>query len=201
MRLELSPERFEHGVRDFDIGHILFDTRAQRQVEIVKFTGYSEVDETEGTEHEMIYVHLCGVADDIGGVIEFEDLSRAVYIDRTIEPIAPDWFVDEINGELDASTESETLKEAKASERKILADIKAKAEARDVENWSDTELFAKVSGAPLKVAEAMLVSYENNLARMANSTLIAIDVTDAAAADYSFNSVATTDNLTTTATA
>ena len=173
MRLELDATRFDHGVGDFDIGHILFDTQAQRQVEIVKFSGYSEID-AEGAEHETIYVHTLGTDDDIGGVVEFEDLEQAVYRHRTIKPISPDWFVDEVSGEVDAKTEveaeAETLKEAAAARKRILADIKAKAGKRSMEDWSDTELFAKVSGAPLAVAEEMLVSYENNLARMANST-------------------------------
>lgn len=170
MTIELDASRFDHGVGDFDIGHILFDTQTQRQVEIVKFTGSTEIDETDGTEHETINVHLGGVADDVSGLIEFEDLQHAVYRDRTIEPIAPAWFVDEVKSELDTNTEAETLKAAAAARKRILADIKAKAETRDIEHWSDTELFAKVSGAPLCVAEEMLVSYENNLARMANST-------------------------------
>lgn len=175
MRLELDATRFDHGVGDLDIGHILFDTQAQRQVKIVKFSGDSEIDETDGSEHETINVHFGGVGDsDMSGLIELEDLQRAIYRDRTIEPIAPAWFVEEVNGELDANTEAkakaETLKEAAAENRRILADIRAKAEQRDVEDWSDTELFAKVSGAPLAVAEEMLISYENNLSRMANST-------------------------------
>ena len=176
MTIELDASRFDHGVGDFDIGHILFDTQTQRQVEIVKFSGYSEIDETDGSEHETINVHFSGVGDsDMSGLIDFEDLQHAVYRDRTFEPIAPDWFVEEVKGETDTNTEaeaevSETLKEAAAAQKRILADIKTKAERRDVEDWSDTELFAKVSGAPLAVAEEMLVSYENNLARMANST-------------------------------
>ncbi len=174
MRLELDATRFDEGVGDFDIGHILFDTQAQRQVEIVKFSGYSEIDEADGSEHETINVHFGGVADDMNGLIAFEDLQRAVYRERTFEPIAPVWFVDEVKSELDAKTEAEaeaqTLKEAAAAEKRILADIKAKSEQRDIEHWSDTELFAKVSGAPLAVAEEMLVGYEGNLARMANST-------------------------------
>ena len=170
MRLELDATRFDEGVGDFDIGHILFDTQAERQVEIVKFSGYSEIDEEDGIEIETILVHTLGASDDIAGIIEFEDLQRAVFVNRSIEPVAPDWFVDEVNGEADAKADAETLKEAAAAEKRILADIKAKAAARDIEHWSDTELFAKVSGAPLAVAEEMLVSYENNLARMANST-------------------------------
>ena len=175
MRTELDATRFDEGVGDFDIGHILFDTQAQRQVEIVKFSGYSEISEADGSEQETINVHFGGVADDdVSGLIDFETLRRAVYITRTFEPIAPAWFVEEVNGELDAKAEAEAEAEAEkvsvAEQRRILADIKAKAEQRDVENWSDTELFAKVSGAPLAVAEEMLISYENNLSRMANST-------------------------------
>lgn len=173
MRLELNATRFDEGVGDFDIGHILFDTQAQRHVKIVKFTGSAEIDD-EGVEHETINVHFVSVADDMSGLIDFEDLQRAVYRDRTFEPIAPDWFVDEVKGEVETSTEAEAEaireKATAAEKRKILSDIKAKAEQRDVEDWSDTELFAKVSGAPLAVAEEMLVSYENNLSRMANST-------------------------------
>ncbi|MCY3739964.1 MAG: hypothetical protein OXH00_02980 [Candidatus Poribacteria bacterium] len=174
MRIELSQARFDEGVDDLDIGHILFDTQAQRQVEIVKFSGYSEIDEETGAEHEQISVHFGGVADDLNGLIDLEDLQRAIYRERTFEPIAPDWFVEEVKGEVDAKTEAEaearTLKEEAAAEKRILSEIRGKAKQRDIEHWSDTELFAKVSGAPLVVAEEMLVSYENNLARMANST-------------------------------
>ena len=174
MRLELDATRFDEGVGDLDIGHILFDTQAQRQVEIVKFSGYTEIDEDTGTEHETINVHLGGVADDEQNFIDFETLQRAIYRERTIEPIAPKWFVDEVKGELDTDTEAEAEavreKATAAEKRQILTDIKSKAERRDVEHWSDTELFAKVSGAPLQVAEELLISYEANLARMAAST-------------------------------
>ena len=174
MTIELSQERFRNGVGDFDIGHILFDTQTQRQVEIVKFSGYSEIDEETGAEHEQINVHFGGVADDLNGLMDFEDLQHAVYRDRTFEPIAPDWFVEEVKGEVEdteaAEAEAKTIKEAAATDKRILSDIRDKAKKRDMEHWSDTELFAKVSGAPLVVAEEMLISYENNLARMANST-------------------------------
>ena len=176
MRIELSQARFDEGVGDLDIGHILFDTQAQRQVKIVKFSGYTEIDDATGVEHETINVHFGGVGDsDMSGLIDFETLQRGIYRDRTFQPIAPVWFVEEVKSELDTNAEaevSEALREkATADEkRKILSDIKAKAERRDVEDWSDTELFAKVSGAPLAIAEEMLVNYENNLARMANST-------------------------------
>lgn len=173
MRIELDASRFDEGVGDFDIGHILFDTQAQRQVEIVKFSGYTEID-AEGLEHETINVHFGGVAADVNGLIGFDDLERAVYRERTLEPIAPAWFVEEVNGEVEGkvNAEAEALREAaeRQQAKRVLADIKAKSEQRDIEHWSDTELFAKVSGAPLAVAEEMLVSYENNLSRMANST-------------------------------
>ena len=174
MRLQLAATRFDEGVGDLDVGHILFNTQTKQEVKIVKFSGYAEVDETDGTEHETINVHLVGIDDDLGAFIDYEALERAIYRDRTIKPIAPAWFVEEVNGELDteAETETEAIREkaTAAEKRQILTDIKGKAEQRDIENWSDTELFAKVSGAPLSVAEEMLVSYENNLARMANST-------------------------------
>ncbi len=96
MRIELEASRFDNGIGDFDIGHILFDTQAQRQVEIVKFSGYSEID-AEGVERETIHIYLVGASDDMSSVIEFEDLKHAVYIAGTITPIAPDWFVDEVN--------------------------------------------------------------------------------------------------------
>lgn len=173
MRIELDASRFDEGVGDFDIGHILFDTQAQRQVEIIKFSGFAEIDD-EGFEHETIHVHFGGVADDVNGLIAFDDLERAVYRDRCFEPIAPAWFVEEVNGEVEGqvNAEAEVLREAaeRKHTKKVLADIKAKAEQRDIEHWTDTELFAKVSGAPLAIAEEMLVSYENNLARMADST-------------------------------
>ena len=175
MRIELSQQRFDEGVGDLDIGHILFDTQAERQVKIVKFTGSTEIDDETGIEHETINVHFSGVGDsDMSGLIELEDLQRGIYRERTFEPIAPAWFVNEVKSELDtnAEAEAEALREkaTAAEKRKILSDIKAKAEQRDVEDWSDTELFAKVSGAPLAIAEEMLVNYENNLARMANSS-------------------------------
>ncbi|MDE0423541.1 MAG: hypothetical protein OXN25_01595 [Candidatus Poribacteria bacterium] len=174
MTIELSQERFRNGVGDFDIGHILFDTQTQRQVEIVKFSGYSEIDEETGAEHEQISVHFGGVSDDLNGLIDFEDLERAVYRDRTFEPIAPDWFVDEVNGELDDSNtqaaEKEQIKSDRELGKKQLREAVGTLTTRPVEHYTDQELFAKVSGAPLSIAEDMLNAYEGNLARMAGST-------------------------------
>lgn len=174
MTIELSQERFRNGVGDFDIGHILFDTQAQRQVEIIKFTGYSEIDEADGSEHETINVHLGGVSDDTNGLIDFDDLARAVYRDRSIEPIAPDWFVDEVKGELDetdtAAAEKEQSEQDRECGKKQLREVLCNVSTRPVEHYTDQELFAKVSGAPLSIAEDMLLAYEGNLARMASST-------------------------------
>ena len=174
MTIELSQERFRNGVGDFDIGHILFDTQTQRQVEIIKFSGYAEIDEETGAEHETISVHFGGVADDLNGLIDFEDLERAVYRDRTFEPIAPDWFVDEVNGELDEAdtqaAEKEQIKRDRDVGEKQLREAIGNITTRPVEHYTDQELFAKVSGAPLSIAEDMLNAYEGNLARMASST-------------------------------
>ena len=53
MKIELTPERFDEGVGVFDVGCVLKDTEGKK-IEIVKFSGFTEIDETEGTEHETI---------------------------------------------------------------------------------------------------------------------------------------------------
>ena len=171
MRLELSPSRFDEGIGDFDIGHVLFDTQAERKVKIVKFSGYLEERE-DGTEHEQINVHFRGVKDAVQGLIGFDELERAVYTDRTIKPISPVWFANT----LDAEAELEAEAEAKA-EREEQAEVKARLREsaaliypdRPVENLSDVELFAKVSGAGIEAAAELCVSFEENLARMASA--------------------------------
>ena len=172
MTIELSQERFSNGVGDFDIGHILFDTQTQRQVEIVKFSGYSEIDEETGAEHEQINVHFGGVADDLNGLIDFEDLQHAVYRDRTFEPIAPDWFVDEVKGEVEDTEAAEEARITSEQDRELgkkqLREAIGNLTERPVEHYTDTELFAKISGAPLSIAEDMFLAYEGNLARMAS---------------------------------
>ncbi|MCG9132742.1 hypothetical protein J5I95_13775 [Candidatus Poribacteria bacterium] len=175
MRIELDASRFDGGVGDFEIGHVFFDTQAEREVQIVKFSGYTEIDDDEGVSYETVNVHFGGTNGEVvNGLIEYDDLERAIYTHQTIKPIAPKWFVDEVNAELDGTAEAEAearrAKEVRDAEKRFIANIRNKAERRDVEHWSDTELFAKVSGAPLALAESVLVSYENNLARMANST-------------------------------
>ena len=180
MRLEMDATNFDGGVGDFDIGHVLFDTQSERKVKIVQFSGYTEIDEADGTAHDTISVHFSG-ANEVSCIVSLDDLEHAVYRDRTILPVSPAWFVEEVNGEADAKAEAEAAEtkkkvealreKAEAEENKrIFNEIRAKAEQRDIEHWSDTELFAKVSGAPLAIAEEVLMSYENNLARMAEST-------------------------------
>ena len=97
MKIELDATRFSGGVGDFEIGHILTDAEGS-EIEIVKFSGYSEIDETDGTEQETISVHFSD-----GSQMEFEDLDRAVFITRTYHPVAPDWFVIEVNGDTEAT--------------------------------------------------------------------------------------------------
>jgi len=171
MRIELDATRFSGGVGDFEIGHVLTDTEGT-EIEIVKFSGYAEIDEAEGTEHETIFVHFSD-----GSQQEFEDLHRAVFITRTYHPVSPDWFVIEVNGDAKEQAEIEAQRKAKIeAERKakaeldLIAEIKAQIPSRPVEAYTDQELMAKVSGAPLSVAEDVLIAYEGNLARMANSS-------------------------------
>ena len=178
MKIELSPTRFDEGVGDFNIGHVLCDTEGNPEITITKFTGYSEIDEADGAEHEEIVV---GFND--GSTISFDDLERAVYRDRVYTPISPDWFVEEVNAEIGGSEAAEAEREAaEAAEaeakRKQNAEklpetlrlLKAQSEARPVEYLTDQELMAKISGAPLAIAEDVLITYEGNLARLAGSS-------------------------------
>ena len=171
MKIELDAKRFSEGVGDFDIGHILTDAEGS-EIEIVKFSGYSEIDETDGTEHETIIVHFSD-----GSHVEFEALDHAVFIARTYRPVYPDWFVVEVNGDTKQQAEIEAQRKAKIeAERKakaqldLIAKIKAQIPSRPVEAYTDQELMAKIAGAPLSVAEDVLIAYEGNLARMANSS-------------------------------
>ena len=99
MRIELAPENFDHGVGDFDIGHVLTDTEGNPEIKIVKFTGYTEIDDADGTEHETNIVHFADAS-----TMDFEDLQRAVFITRTYQPVSPDWFVEAVNGDADGRT-------------------------------------------------------------------------------------------------
>ena len=170
MRIELAPENFDHGVGDFEIGHVLRDTEGTK-IEIVKFSGYTEIDDADGTEHETNIVHFSD-----GSQMDFEDLQRAVFITRTFQPVSPDWFVEAVNGDGDAEAQAEIEAQRKAkieAERAALrlqTEIKTKIPSRPIDAYTDQELMAKVSGAPLGVAEDVLITYEGNLARMAGST-------------------------------
>ena len=173
MKLELAPENFDHGIGDFEIGHVLTDTEGT-EIKIVQFSGYSEIDDADGTEHETNIVHFSD-----GSQMDFDTLERAVFITRTFHPIAPDWFVIEVNGDGDADGQADIEEQRKAkieAERKgkgkldLLAEIKTRIPTRPIDAYTDQELMAKVSGAPLAIAEDVIIAYEGNLARMAGST-------------------------------
>ena len=173
MKIELSQTRFDEGVGVFNVGCVLVNS-AGVETEIVKFSGFSEIDEIDGTEHETINVHFCN-----GSMIEFEDLTHAVIRDRRYEPVSPDWFVEEVKkhwgeGKVDeeaSEAERKAKVEAERAARRMHAEIKARiAPSRPIEYMTDPELFAKVSGAPVSIAEEVLIAYEGNLARMAGSS-------------------------------
>ena len=173
MKIELSQTRFSEGVGMFDVGCVLVNS-AGVEIKVVKFSGFSEIDETDGTEHETINVHFNN-----DSVIEFEDLSAAVIRDRRYEPVSPNWFVEEVKkhwgeGKVDeeaSEAERKAKVEAEREAMRMHAEIKARiAPSRPVEYLTDPELFAKVSGAPVSIAEEVLIAYEGNLARMAGST-------------------------------
>ena len=171
MRIELAPENFDCGVGDFEIGHVLTDTEGT-EIKIVQFSGYSEIDEADGTEHETNIVHFAD-----GSQMDFDTLERAVFITRTYQPVSPDWFVIEVNGDPNEQAEIEEQRKAKIeAERKgkgkldLLAEIKTRIPTRPIDAYTDQELMAKISGAPLTIAEDVLTTYEGNLARMAGSS-------------------------------
>ncbi len=164
MRIELSPENFDHGVGDFDIGHVLTDTEGNPEIEIIKFSGYAEIDEADGTEHETINVHFCD-----GSVIDADALDRAVFITRSYAAVSPDWFVEAVNADADGRANIEQQRKAKGK-LDLITEIKTRIPTRPIEAYTDQELMSKVSGAPLGVAEDVLIAYEGNLARMAGST-------------------------------
>ena len=172
MRIQLAPENFDGGVGDFDIGHVLTDAEGNPEIKIVKFSGYTEIDETDGTEHETNIVHFSDAS-----TMDFEDLQRAVFIKRTYHPVSPDWFVEAVKGNADGQAEIEAQRKAKIeAERKgkgkldLLAEIKTRIPTRPIEAYTDQELMSKITGAPLAIAEDVVIAYEGNLARMAGST-------------------------------
>ena len=172
MKLELAQTHFSGGVGDFDIGHVLTDTEGT-EIKIVQFTGYSEIDEADGTENETNNVHFSD-----GSVIDADALDRAVFITRSGTRLSL------LIGLLRQSTETqrtqaeiEEQRKAKIeAERKgkgkldLLAEIKTRIPTRPIDAYTDQELMAKISGAPLTIAEDVMIAYEGNLARMAGST-------------------------------
>ena len=177
MKIELDARRFSEGWGVFDVGCVLGDQEGNREIEIVKFSSYSEIDETNGTADDVVVVHF-----DDGRQIEFETLERDVIRERKYEPVGPDWFIEEVAAFRGDPTPEQAEAEAKAeAERKSKAEsdgvmmrlsarIKAEIPQRPVEAYTDQELMAKISGAPLVVAEDVLMAYDGNLMRMAGST-------------------------------
>ncbi len=173
MRIELSQDYLDkHFDGDFAVGCVMTDGDKQI-IRIEKFTGFHEIDEEGGQGDDEIVVHF---SDDTA--MELETLERAVFVEKTLKPISPDWFVELVNG---TPEEQETEAKAKAeAERKALVGTHAqqwqrtKALAsslkRPIDALSDTELFAKVLGTPLSVAEEVLTAYDGNLKQMAGSS-------------------------------
>ena len=137
MRIELAPENFDCGLGDFNIGHVLTDTEGT-EIEIVKFTGYAEIDDADGTENETNIVHFAD-----GSQMDFDTLERAVFITRTYQPVSPDWFVIEVNGDTEEQAEIEEQRKAKIeAERKgkgkldLLAEIKTRIPTRPIDAYT-----------------------------------------------------------------
>ena len=83
----------------------------------------------------------------------------------------------EVNGDPNEQAEIEQQRKAKIeAERKgkgkldLLAEIKTRIPTRPIEAYTDQELMSKITGAPLTIAEDVVIAYEGNLARMAGST-------------------------------
>ena len=45
MKIELAQTRFDEGVGVFDVGCVLRDTEGNPEIKIVKFSGFTEIDE------------------------------------------------------------------------------------------------------------------------------------------------------------
>ena len=173
MKIELSQNHFGEGWGVFELGCALRDEEGNREIEIVKFSGYTEIDETDGTEQATIFVHF-----DDGSVMDFDDLHRAVIHDKGYVPVRPDWFVEEVAEfrgdptpeELEAAAEKRKDKEATRRMLRVHAEIKAQIPDRPVDGYTNQELMAKISGAPLAIAEEVMNAYEGNLMHIAGST-------------------------------
>lgn len=170
MRIELSQDYFDkHLDIDFAVGCVLTDEQ-DAKIEIVKFTGYNEISDN-GYSNDEIVVHFCD-----GSAMELETLDRAVFTERTLKPISPDWFVEAVNGtpeeheaEQTADREAERQRLEMAEQLKFTRRLQKRLH-RPIQHFTDTEIFAKVLGTSLSVAEEVIEEYAGNLAQMANST-------------------------------
>jgi len=170
MRIELSQDYLDkHLDSDFAVGCVLTDEQ-DAQIEIVKFTGHNEISDN-GYSNDEIVVHF-----DDGTAMELETLDRAVFTERTLKPVSPDWFVEAVNGtpeeheaEQTADREAERAKLEMAEQLKFTRRLQKRL-YRPIQHFTDTEIFAKVLGVPLALAEEVISDYGGNLAQMANST-------------------------------
>ena len=88
-----------------------------------------------------------------GSVIDADALDRAVFITRTYQPVSPDWFVIEVNGDPEEQAEIEEQRKAKIeAERKGKRQIRPSSQksrreipTRPIEAYTDQELMAKIS--------------------------------------------------------
>lgn len=191
MRIELSQDYLDkHLDTEFAVGCVVIDENNEK-IAISKFSGYNEVGD-DGLSRDEIVVHF-----DDGSAMELETFDRAVFVTKTLKPVSPDWFVETVilNGasddipeavkaeqEAEANRETEQRAEWEATakaEQRLLVSIPARWQQtkalasslkRPIEDLSDTEIFAKVLGTPLAVAEDVLIAYEGNLKRMASTT-------------------------------
>ena len=172
MNIALSQERFANGISIFDIGCVVKDENG-KAFTIAEFSGYSEIDEDTGTEQEHITVHL--LTDEVDDIrVVLDDFERDIWT-GALTPVSPDWFIEEVEVwrmQDDEDTETEAIQmKMEAKTKRELAEMRDRIyPSRPVEHYTDAELFAKVSGAPLSVAEDLLTSYEANLKQMAGST-------------------------------
>lgn len=90
MRIELTQDYFEEFFdSDFAVGCVMTDEH-DMQIEIVKFTGYHEISDN-GYGNDEVVVHFCD-----GSAMELETLDRAVFTERTVKPVSPEWFVEAV---------------------------------------------------------------------------------------------------------
>ena len=125
---------------------MLTDTEGT-EIKIVQFTGYSEIDEADGTEHETNNVHFSD-----GSQMDFDTLERAVFITRSYAAVSPDWFVEAVNADADGRADIEQQRKAKIeAERKgkakldLITEIKTRIPTRPIEAYTDQELMSKIS--------------------------------------------------------